>query len=114
MNAQPYFRLPFQPESFDNGAGLGVRVSSVEKDDSPPRLVYDPTHPDAIKTGPKAGYVEMPNVNIVTEMVDLIAALARLRGQLDHGQRIEGDVHEGPRDREVVNGAQHRLDQLGL
>ena len=74
MNAQPYFRLPFQPESFDNGAGLGVKVSSIEKDDSPPRLVYDPTHPDAIKTGPKAGYVEMPNVNIVTEMVDMIAA----------------------------------------
>jgi len=74
MSSQPYFRLPFQPESFDEGAGKGVRVSSIEKDDSPPRLVYDPTHPDAIMTGPKAGYVEMPNVNIVTEMVDLIAA----------------------------------------
>ena len=74
MQATPYFRLPFQPEGFDTGAGQGVRVSSVEKDDSPSRLVYDPTHPDAIKTGPKAGYVEMPNVNIVTEMVDLIAA----------------------------------------
>ncbi|HOX33850.1 MAG TPA: flagellar basal body rod protein FlgC [Spirochaetales bacterium] len=70
----PYFRLPFQPESFDEGAGKGVRVSTVEKDSSPPRLVYDPTHPDAIKTGPKTGYVEMPNVNIVTEMVDMIAA----------------------------------------
>jgi flagellar basal-body rod protein FlgC len=74
MNAQPYFRLPFQPESFDSGAGKGVRVASVEKDDSPPRLAYDPTHPDAIKVGPKTGYVEMPNVNIVTEMVDMIAA----------------------------------------
>jgi flagellar basal-body rod protein FlgC len=71
---QPYFRLPFQPEAFDGGAGKGVRVSGIEKDSAPPRLVYDPTHPDAIKTGPKAGYVEMPNVNIVTEMVDLIAA----------------------------------------
>ena len=36
--------------------------------------MYDPTHPDAIKSGPKTGYVEMPNVNIVTEMVDMIAA----------------------------------------
>jgi len=71
---QPYFRLPFLPEQMDNGVGKGVRVSEVQKDMSPPRLVYDPTHPDAIKTGPKAGYVEMPNVNIVTEMVDLIAA----------------------------------------
>jgi len=58
----------------DTGAGKGVVVSGVEKDTSPFRLVYDPTHPDAIKTGPKAGYVEMPNVNIVTEMVDMIAA----------------------------------------
>jgi len=37
-------------------------------------MVYDPTHPDAIQSGPKAGYVEYPNVNIVTEMVDLISA----------------------------------------
>jgi flagellar basal-body rod protein FlgC len=74
INSQPYFRLPFQPESFDQGAGRGVRVSEVQKDDSPGILKYDPTHPDAIKSGPKAGYVEMPNVNIVTEMVDLIAA----------------------------------------
>ena len=36
--------------------------------------MYDPTHPDAIKTGPRKGYVEFPNVNIVNEMVDMIAA----------------------------------------
>jgi flagellar basal-body rod protein FlgC len=55
--------------------GQGVRVVSVEKDmDAKPRLVYDPTHPDAIKTGPQKGYVEMPNVNIVEEMVDMISA----------------------------------------
>jgi len=36
--------------------------------------VYDPTHPDAITSGPQEGYVEMPNVDIVTEMVDMIAA----------------------------------------
>jgi flagellar basal-body rod protein FlgC len=59
----------------DNGAGTGVRVVEVQKDTSTKnRLVYDPTHPDAIKEGPQAGYVEMPNVDIVTEMVDLIAA----------------------------------------
>jgi flagellar basal-body rod protein FlgC len=70
----PYYRLPFRPAEMDNGIGKGVIVDGIEKDDSPPRLVYDPTHPDALKTGPNAGYVEMPNVNIVTEMVDLIAA----------------------------------------
>ncbi len=70
----PYWRTPFQPAGLDNGLGRGVRVSGVEKDNAPPRLVYDPTHPDALTSGPNAGYVEMPNVNIVTEMVDLIAA----------------------------------------
>jgi len=72
--SQPYWRSPFLPESLDNGIGKGVRVNKIEKDTSPARLVYDPTHPDAIKTGPKAGYVEMPNVNVVNEMVDMIDA----------------------------------------
>jgi flagellar basal-body rod protein FlgC len=71
---EPYWRSPFLPNGMDNGGGEGVRVVSIEKDTAPPRLVYDPTHPDAIKTGPNAGYVEMPNVDVVTEMTDLIAA----------------------------------------
>ncbi|OHD13952.1 MAG: flagellar basal body rod protein FlgC [Spirochaetes bacterium GWB1_48_6] len=71
---QPYWRSPFLPEALDNGIGQGVKVDKLEKDTSPPRLMYDPTHPDAIKTGPQTGYVEMPNVNIVNEMVDMISA----------------------------------------
>jgi flagellar basal-body rod protein FlgC len=71
----PYWRSPFLPDGMDNGMGKGVRVAEIQKDyESKNRLVYDPTHPDAIKTGPRQGYVEMPNVDIVTEMVDLIAA----------------------------------------
>ncbi|MDC7228568.1 MAG: flagellar basal body rod protein FlgC [Spirochaetales bacterium] len=73
--SQPYWRSPFLPEKLQNQVGKGVEVSEIEKDmDSEMRLVYDPTHPDAMKTGPKAGYVEMPNVNIVDEMVDMISA----------------------------------------
>jgi flagellar basal-body rod protein FlgC len=72
---EPYWRSPFLPETLDNGVGRGVRVAEVQKDFATElRLVYDPTHPDAIQTGPRAGYVEMPNVDIVTEMVDMIAA----------------------------------------
>lgn len=71
---QPYWKSPFLPDSLDNGLGQGVRVTKIEKDQAPPRLVYDPTHPDAIKSGPKTGYVEMPNVNVVNEMVDMISA----------------------------------------
>jgi flagellar basal-body rod protein FlgC len=73
--ATPYWRSPFLPEALDNKVGGGVRVVDIEKDyNSKPRLVYDPTHPDAIKTGPEAGYVEYPNVNIVSEMTDMISA----------------------------------------
>ena len=51
------------------GAG-GVRVLGIVEDDDPPRLVYDPGHPDAGEDG----YVRFPNVNVVTEMVDMISA----------------------------------------
>ena len=71
----PYWRSPFLPNSLDNGIGQGVRVVEIQKDtDAKNRLVYDPTHPDAMKSGPNEGYVEMPNVDIVTEMVDMISA----------------------------------------
>jgi flagellar basal-body rod protein FlgC len=71
----PYWRSPFLPDSLDNGKGRGVRVLEIQKDYAAEnKLVYDPSHPDAIKSGPREGYVEMPNVDIVTEMVDLIAA----------------------------------------
>jgi len=50
--------------------GMGVRVSRIVEDDSPGLLTYDPTHPDA----DEQGYVRMPNVNIVEEMVNMIAA----------------------------------------
>jgi flagellar basal-body rod protein FlgC len=71
----PYWRSPFLPRPLDEGVGRGVRVTSVEKDvDTELRLVYDPTHPDAIQSGPREGYVEYPNVTIVSEMVDLIDA----------------------------------------
>jgi flagellar basal-body rod protein FlgC len=48
----------------------GVQVAGIAEDPSPARRVYDPGHPDA----DAQGYVSMPNVNPVTEMVDLISA----------------------------------------
>lgn len=71
---QAYWRGPFLPDGMDNGTGKGVRVSEIQKDTAPPRLVYDPTHPDRILEGPNKDYVEMPNVDIVTEMTDMIEA----------------------------------------
>ncbi|HHY41923.1 MAG TPA: flagellar basal body rod protein FlgC [Thermoanaerobacterales bacterium] len=56
---------------FSNSKPAGVKVVSIEKDTSPFKILYDPTHPDADADG----YVRLPNVNIVTEMVDMISAL---------------------------------------
>ena len=70
-----FWRSPFLPENLDNGVGRGVRVVEIQKDRSTENpLRWDPTHPDAIKTGEKAGFVELANVDIVTEMVDMITA----------------------------------------
>lgn len=68
------FRTRFLPQALWSGIGEGVRAIKIEEDRSPSRMVYDPTHPDAIKTGTLKGYVKYPNVNIVTEMVDMISA----------------------------------------
>ena len=73
-DSNPTFRTPYLPSNLDNGPGKGVKVREIVLDTSDGKLVYDPDHPDAIKTGPRAGYVEYPNVNIVNEMVDLISA----------------------------------------
>jgi len=50
--------------------GEGVRAVQIAEDDTPGPLVYEPGHPDANADG----YVERPNVNIVSEMVDMITA----------------------------------------
>jgi flagellar basal-body rod protein FlgC len=72
---EPYWRSPFLPSYLQDKVGQGVRVKAIQKDyAAETRLVYDPTHPDALKSGPKAGYVEFPNVNVVNEMVDMIEA----------------------------------------
>ena len=84
---EAYWRSPFLPEGMNQGERKGVRVAEIEKDDGPPRLKYDPTHPDAIKSGEREGYVEMPNVDVVTEMTDMIAAS---RAYEANAQVIEG------------------------
>jgi len=64
-----------QPVSFsehlDQARGVsGVRVKEITEDQSPPRRVYNPSHPDA----DEQGYVEMPNINVLKEMVDMMSA----------------------------------------
>jgi len=54
----------------DAGAMEGVRVQAVVSDPRPPKLKYEPDHPDADENG----YVAYPNIDTVVEMGDLIAA----------------------------------------
>ncbi|MGN7386821.1 flagellar basal body rod protein FlgC [Sporosarcina sp. SAFN-015] len=58
--------------SRDRGAaGYGVTVSRIQEDvETPFKLVFDPTHPDANEEG----YVQMPNVDPLREMIDLMSA----------------------------------------
>ncbi|MBF0177762.1 MAG: flagellar basal body rod protein FlgC [Magnetococcales bacterium] len=48
----------------------GVAVDRVVVDNNPPRMQYDPTHPDANADG----YVAMPNIDVMTEMVNMMSA----------------------------------------
>ncbi|HEY0061124.1 MAG TPA: flagellar basal body rod protein FlgC [Telluria sp.] len=52
------------------GGGTGVKVREVVEDASPLKQVYDPKHPMA----DDKGYVAMPNVNVVDEMVNMLSA----------------------------------------
>ena len=84
-DGQPYRRKDVVLQQRDGGSSFGsvlnsamsssqssrgVEVAGIVEDPTDFRLVYDPGHPDANAEG----YVEMPNVNPVTEMVDLISA----------------------------------------
>ncbi len=53
-----------------DGAATGVRVKQVVEDQSPMKQMYDPKHPMA----DDKGYVTMPNVNVVDEMVNMLSA----------------------------------------
>ncbi len=71
----PYIRrVPLFSERLDDfmrrGPGDGVRVVEIAEDDQPPRLAYEPDHPDA----DASGYVAYPNVNVVREMADMMVA----------------------------------------
>jgi flagellar basal-body rod protein FlgC len=79
-NGKPYVRkIAVFQENLKKATGsaqenkdefLGVKAVEIAEDQSPLRRVYDPSHPDA----DEEGYVTMPNVNILNEMADMIAA----------------------------------------
>ncbi|MBX3684772.1 MAG: flagellar basal body rod protein FlgC [Rhodocyclaceae bacterium] len=71
-DGQPYKakQVVFAARPVAGGSGVGVEVTQVVDSAAPMRLVYDPASPAANGEG----YVEMPNVNVVEEMVNMISA----------------------------------------
>jgi flagellar basal-body rod protein FlgC len=63
-------QVVFEAVPVDGSSAVGVRVQQVVDDASPFKMVYDPKHPKA----DDKGYVAMPNVNVVDEMVNMISA----------------------------------------
>ncbi|HTD05378.1 flagellar basal body rod protein FlgC [Undibacterium sp.] len=71
-NGQPYKakQVVFSATPLAGTPSTGVKVKEVVEDSTPPKLIYDPKHPLA----DEKGYVAMPNVNVVEEMVNMISA----------------------------------------
>jgi len=63
-------QVVFSTAPMDGQGGVGVKVAAVIEDPSPMKTVYDPKHPMANEQG----YVTLPNVNVVEEMVNMISS----------------------------------------
>ena len=74
-------KVPYQPktvvfesdETGGNGAA-GVKVSSVEPLATEPIWKREPNHPDAVKSGPHAGEVAYPNIDLMNEFTNALEA----------------------------------------
>ena len=71
-------QVVFEAVPIDGGA-TGVKVREVIEDPSPLKMVYDPKHPMA----DGKGYVAMPNVNVVDEMVNMLSASRSYQTNVD-------------------------------
>lgn len=69
---QPYKskQVVFSAVPLGDAGSTGVKVDRVTEDQSAPKLIYDPKHPQA----DEKGYVAMPNVSVVEEMVNMLSA----------------------------------------
>ncbi len=72
-------QVVFEAVPLQSGEGAGVKVQQVVENAAPPRLVYQPGSPLA----DGKGYVAMPNVNAVEEMVNMISASRAYQTDVD-------------------------------
>ncbi|WP_324780757.1 flagellar basal body rod protein FlgC [Thiobacillus sedimenti] len=80
-NGTPYKakQVVFAATPMGEGGATGVNVAAVVDDPSPMKQVYDPKNPLA----DEKGYVTMPNVNVVEEMVNMISASRAYQSNVD-------------------------------
>jgi len=78
---QPYRakQVVFSAQRMGTADATGVKVKEVVEDQTAPRLVYDPKHPLA----DAKGYVAMPNVNVIEEMVNMMSASRSYQTNVD-------------------------------
>jgi len=89
----PVFKSVPMAEKFEDLVGekaaqaaSTVQVTEIREDQSPPQMMYDPSHPDADTNG----YVAMPNVNVVQEMVNMITASRAYEAGVTVMQTVKG------------------------
>lgn len=61
-----------------SGGAQGVEVVGVKQSGRPPRKIFDPNHPDANSEG----YVSLPDINVMEEMVDMLSAVRSYEANL--------------------------------
>jgi flagellar basal-body rod protein FlgC len=79
LNGEPYRRRDvifeadnsFEKVLSNSGFSVPVKVKGVVEDQSPFKTIYRPGHPDADTNG----YLKLPNINVVEEMVNMISAM---------------------------------------
>lgn len=72
-------QVEFMAAAMGSKSATGVKVTRVIEDTSAPRKMYNPAHPKA----DDKGYVDMPNVNVVDEMVNMLSASRSYQTNVD-------------------------------
>lgn len=79
MRKVPVFEERLEQAMGEENRSAGVIIREIAEDDTPPRMEYEPGHPDANEEG----YVAYPNVSVVREMADMMTASRAYEANLE-------------------------------
>jgi flagellar basal body rod protein FlgC len=68
----------------------GIKI--MEDPDTTGRLIYDPTHPEAMRTGKLAGFVKFPNINVKEEYIELIDSMQLFNAVAAYARAQDSDI----------------------